>query len=966
MLAAVTPYSSDCPAKKYRPTTTSFDHQFAVCCMNLIEKSTYKSLSTFVGTSVLSVMLVILSVSNLLYSPTATAQDAVTFGVGTLDSSSETARRRVELDFDSLAAGQHTLTVSWDSDADVRFRVFRADDGIAIDSTVRGSNPGVWTGELDADTSYYIGLWSVNGIASYTATIETSTSPAGGASGIISEGTLDSSNEIARRRVEVDFDSLAAGEHTLTVSWDSNADIRFRVFQADGTALGSTVRGSNPGVWTDELDADTSYYVALWSAEGVASYTATLEADSGSGEPALEIVNQPTDVIVTEGDNATFNVTAIGSGELTYQWFSSEAPIAGAISDTLNLTAVALENSGTVYTVQVTDENSSVVSASAVLTVNEDLVPVTTVTIGQGTLHSDRIGGPRRLRHNFDSLAGAEHTVKVSWDDNAADIRFRVFNDDDTAISPVIQGANPGVWAGGLDANTPYYISVWAADGIATYSATVEASIQISITRQPSDLIVTEGENADFVVEAAGSGPFSYQWFADGTPLTGETGDRLTVFSTFTAEDGTEYNAQVSNGAETVTSEAATLTVEARPVLGLFSQEADTAAWVLEGPAPTVDFNATATTDGWGQALLRVDDLLLVGGDFTGISPTRNGSIVNRPFLAAFNAVSGQPVSTFQVPPQVDSVVRNLVLSPDGRTVYVAGDFGLLALDAVTGQLDFEVTVTDGSNPGRVFDIAVSNTQLYIGGDFSNVDGSFRANIARLSLEGELDSSWSPNVTNGFGTGRAAPVQSIAVSPSADKVYIGGTFEAIDNTDVSLSTGGGRISMLVVSALDGTVQPERFSALVDDNQKGLTGHDIAVTDSYVIVAWGGPNFLTFHSLDGTQLQQYRGRGDIQALQVVGDYVFVGHHGEFFNFVSNANPPEAVVSRNPDVFKPFKLHSFRIDDPSFPAAQAWALEGAFGVWDIAAHEDSIWATGDISQAGSNDRPVEGLVKFPALD
>ena len=73
-----------------------------------------------------------------------------------------------------------------------------------------------------------------------------------------------------------------------------------------------------------------------------------------------------------------------------------------------------------------------------------------------------------------------------------------------------------------------------------------------------------------------------------------------------------------------------------------------------------------------------------------------------------------------------------------------------------------------------------------------------------------------------------------------------------------------------------------------------------------------------------------------------------------------------MSLDPEIILPFKLHSFRIDDPDFPPEQAWTLTGPFGVWGIAASEDSIWIAGQISRAGSNDRSVEGLARFPALD
>jgi len=259
-----------------------------------------------------------------------------------------------------------------------------------------------------------------------------------------------------------------------------------------------------------------------------------------------------------------------------------------------------------------------------------------------------------------------------------------------------------------------------------------------------------------------------------------------------------------------------------------------------------------------------------------------------------------------------------------------------------------------------------ATTQIYIGGDFSQVNDSFRANIARLSLQGEVDLSWSPNVTTGFESPRAAPVQSIAVSPAGDAVYVGGNFALIDNIPVETTIHGANISILTLNASDGSVRPERFEPFVGNNTRALMVHDIAVTEFYVIIAWGGPNFLTFHSLDGTRLQQYRGTGDVQALQVVGDHVFVGHHGEFFGVLPNTIPPVAIESLDPEIIVQFRLHSFRIDDPAFVPVQAWRTTGRFGVWGIAAAEDSIWIAGQISRAGTNDRTVDGLARFPALD
>jgi len=802
----------------------------------------------------------------------------------------------------------------------------------------------------DDGTRYFVEISDGNGatLVSDSATLSVEAAPPG------LEITTQPADLTVTDGDDAIFFVIASGNGALDYQWF-----------ADGTAVsGATddVLTISPGTLAD---SGTVYRVDVIDGNGatLASDSATLTVEAAA--ITVSITTQPMDTTVIEGEDAGFSVAATGSGTLDYQWFANGAAIVGATTDTLLLSTVSSGQDGDVYRVEITDDSGTIGSNDAILTVDGVPGPVDIVSIGQGTVDRDGNAGPRRVRLDFGSLAATLHTVSVSWDGDA-DIRFRVFESNGSAISPVMKGSSPSVWSGELAANEQYYIGLWSRSGVANYSATVEANVSLSLARQPSDLTVTEGEDATFTVEASGSGTLVYQWFADGSPLSGETGDTLTVFSASLADDGVEYTVEVGNGVDTVTSDAATLTVDEPLVVGLFSEEADTSTWMLAGPAPTLDFKAGPNTDGWGRVLLRVGDVLLVGGDFTGIKPSRGGQVTDRPFLAALDAVSGQPVSTFQVPSEVDSVVRALAHSPSGDRVYVGGDFGLLTLDAVTGALDFAVDVVEGSDEGRVFDIALSQSQVYIGGDFNRVDGTFRANIARLSLDGDLDSSWTPKVVNGFENGRAAPVQSITLSPAGDVVYVGGNFGRIDSTPVDRTPHDKGISMLALEASDGAVRPERFIPNVGGNTKAPAVHDIAVTEFYVIIAWGGPNILTFHALSGEQLRQYDAKGDVQALQVVGDHVFVGHHGEYFGSSRNPIPPEAVESISPRILVPYKFHSFRIDDGSFEVEQAWKISGTFGVWGIAVGEDSIWVAGQMFRAGLNDRAIDGLVRFPAQD
>lgn len=612
----------------------------------------------------------------------------------------------------------------------------------------------------------------------------------------------------------------------------------------------------------------------------------------------------------------------------------------------------------------------------------------TGVEIGSGTI--GRYSANREAEHsvwsrvNFSPLISGLHTIKVEWHGtNDANIRFSLFqrqNGSGVRLATSGISNSPSEWTGELDSASQYYLGIWAVRGVAEYVATIESETAtvneipatLAITAQPADMTVTEGNDAVFSVVASGSGDLSYQWFSNGKSIDGQTSDSLILPFTTLAEDNSAYGVQVSNGSETIYSQEAFLTVLEATRYQPYSAVADTSTWVLDGPAATLDYKAGNSSDGWGRALLRINDVLLVGGDFQGLKPSRSSSsTIDRAWLAALDANSGEPITSFRVPEQVNGVVRTLKLAPDGNRVYVGGDFGLLGLDARTGAVEVAVAVRKDNSAGRVFDMALTDTQIYIGGDFSHVKNSARENLARLSLSGKLDTNWKPRATAGSSRGRSAPVQALALSPSGNTLYIGGSYTSLNGLGVSKTWRGTTISMLAISTSNGSINSERFApGLVlgeFEDSKNLIVHDIEVTANYIIIAWGGPNYLTLHQPDGSRLQQYFGPGDVQALQLVGDHVIVGHHGEFFGPISNPIPAESVISLEPVVIEPFKLHSFRIDQQSarLIPTQSWSLKGTFGVWAISATNDSIWIAGNLRRAGSNDRGVEGLARFSVL-
>ena len=299
----------------------------------------------------------------------------------------------------------------------------------------------------------------------------------------IGSGTLDETRESGPKWTRVNFIPPSTGDNVIRVTSSTSSDIRFSVFRIldapspDNTVRIGTSSGSNTlAEWSGALDTSEQYYLGIWAVSGSGDFTATIDALAD-----LEIVTQPSDLTVTEGDAATFSVVAAGSGTLTYQWYLNDQTISGETTDTLNILATTSDDNGNLYRVDVTDANSTLSSVGANLEVLEatQTDPSTGVSFGQGTVDQDRVAGPRWVRLEFNSIATATHTIRVVWDSNA-DVRFRVFESNGTPVSSAVLGTNPGLWSGELEANTEYYIGLWSASGVANYEATVEADVTVA------------------------------------------------------------------------------------------------------------------------------------------------------------------------------------------------------------------------------------------------------------------------------------------------------------------------------------------------------------------------------------------------------------------------------------------------------------------------------------------------------
>ena len=131
----------------------------------------------------------------------------------------------------------------------------------------------------------------------------------------------------------------------------------------------------------------------------------------------------------------------------------------------------------------------------------------------------------------------------------------------------------------------------------AAATLTVNASVVApTITTQPVSQTVTVGQTATFTVVAGGTGPLTYVW-KRGTTVVGGNSATLSLSNVQTADAGS-YTCTVSNSAGTVTSAAATLTVNP-PVADSFQQDSGSDGLVVIEAETTLVTRIAAGGKSW-------------------------------------------------------------------------------------------------------------------------------------------------------------------------------------------------------------------------------------------------------------------------------------------------------------------------------------------------------------------------------
>ncbi len=302
--------------------------------------------------------------------------------------------------------------------------------------------------------------------------------------------------------------------------------------------------------------------------------------------------------------------------------------------------------------------------------------------------------------------------------------------------------------------------------------------------------------------------------------------------------------------------------------------------------------------DGEVRAFAQIGSMVYVGGSFTEIRQDPTAAWVSQRYLFGYDKTTGVISTTFL--PVLDGAVSSLVAGPNDtlivggafRNANGASRKNLVAFDPSTGAtVEGWVGRSDG---GNVRDMALHGDWLYLAGAFNWVNGTSHAGLARLHAStGAIDPTFAINATVGR-SGTSSYVWTIDVSPDGETLIAGGNFtdvNGLSRNQIALLDLSGTPSVLdwstekFVAPCGGQpafsyLQAVRFGGdgswfVVGTN--GGSGWPAAYCDALV-------RFETAARGDG-QLGtwvNYTGRDTITSVEVADNVIYLGGHFRWLN------------------------------------------------------------------------------------
>ena len=341
---------------------------------------------------------------------------------------------------------------------------------------------------------------------------------------------------------------------------------------------------------------------------------------SGNAELTISLVGTNTIANVGKGIFVLASSASTGSSNLTIQgdgslnasasqtgiWVQSNGNNAALCVENAEVTASAdgaVKNGVLVQAKDGSDVSLTVNGGSLTASVNANIwfqfgsgisgSGTPTVTVSNNAIVRANGGIANTSSTSIQYGTGSDSTGGIVFDGNTGTVYGAVTLQEDLEIGEGESLTIPEGSSLDMGGNEITVASGGKLDGTPTGGAVVYGP---TITKQPEAQSVIVGQTATFTITANGSEPLSYQWQKSDSSdnwadISGAISTIYTTEATTTGMNGYQYRCVVSNSAGSVTSDAATLTVNA-PTTYTISTDIDP----VEAGTVTVNGNGTSAT----------------------------------------------------------------------------------------------------------------------------------------------------------------------------------------------------------------------------------------------------------------------------------------------------------------------------------------------------------------------------------
>jgi hypothetical protein len=352
--------------------------------------------------------------------------------------------------------------------------------------------------------------------------------------------------------------------------------------------------------------------------------------------------------------------------------------------------------------------------------------------------------------------------------------------------------------------------------------STTTAPIAPAISSQPASMKIAVGQTATFNVAATGTAPMTYLWKRNGTAISGANSSTYTTPAETTADNNSQFTAEVSNTVGNATSNPAVLTVTNTTVAPAIATQ-PASQTIISGKTATFTVSATGTAPLAYQWNLNGSPI----SGATSSSYTTPAETASTQFTVTVSNSAGSATSN---PATLTVTAATVILNSSASSL----SFG--SVNVSSSATPQTVTLTNAGNSN----VTISN--VTVSGAGFNASGASGVIVAPGQTT-TLTATFAPSAT-GAVTGKISVASNASNSP--DSISLSGTgVTATVNHSVALSWTASTSAVIGYNTYSSTVSGGPYTKLTSTPDTLLSYTDSTVqagqTYFYVVTSVDASN-----------------------------------------------------------------------------------------------------------------------------